>query len=195
MRFQIQEIEDYLAADFADDEVSAALGVEALVVDVVAVQSEAAACLRQTREVDVQSVLAGRVLREFDVDLSVHLAQHSLLLELLVCSSFVQTSRFSSVKFEKDWLQWLSVEDILDFIDECADLAEVFLLECSYLSEQMANSSDLLTFQHSAEFSQPFNLHQIFLVMLDQGHTQQNSIEMEEFWLLQKRIPKLNQRR
>jgi hypothetical protein len=45
MWFQIQEVEDYFAADLTDDEVSAALGVEALIVDVVAVQGEAAACL------------------------------------------------------------------------------------------------------------------------------------------------------
>jgi hypothetical protein len=45
MWFQIQEVEHYFAADLTDDEVSAALGVEALIVDVVAVQGEAAACL------------------------------------------------------------------------------------------------------------------------------------------------------
>jgi hypothetical protein len=45
MWFQIQEVEDYFASDLTDDEVSAALGVEALIVDVVAVQGEAAACL------------------------------------------------------------------------------------------------------------------------------------------------------
>lgn len=113
-----------LAVDVSHDEVPVVLVVEALVVDLIAFESEGAGC-RHCLEEQVEGVGGGGVVGQFDPNLLVDLPHHCLLLQRLLLSAAVHAAAFLPVELVHNWLQGLRSEDALYLFQQSPVLYEI----------------------------------------------------------------------